>query len=150
MPKPYAFTNADDVQKRIDEYFEYADTKDKPYTMSGLALYLDVDRTTLVNYGGEGIGREYNYSKIDPEELKKIIKSIQRAKKTVQNYAEENLYRKQGQVNGVIFALKNNHSWKEQTEVTTVAKEEGPDLSNLTEEQLQDLINKISNKLENK
>ena len=118
--------------------------------MSGLAWWLDVDRTTLVNYNADNLGREYNYSKIDPEEFKKITKSIQRAKKRVQAYAEENLYRKQGQVNGVIFALKNNHSWKDQQEVINTAKEEGPDLSNLTEAELQDLINKISNQLENK
>ena len=147
--KPYAFTNGNEVEKKINEYFEYADKNDKPYTMSGLALYLDVDRTTLVNYSGLA-GKEYDYSGIDPVELRKINLSIQKAKKRVQLYAEESLFRKQGQVNGVIFALKNNHSWKDQQEVVTTNKDEGPDLSNLSEDQLKELIDKIGNQLENK
>lgn len=146
MAKPYSFTNAAEVEEKIQAYFDWCEEKNKPLTMSGLAVWLDVDRTTLINY--ESNSREYDYSGIDPKELRQITNSIKYAKKRVQQYAEENLYREKGQVNGVIFALKNNHSWKDQSEVTTVNKDEGPDLSNLTIEQLQDLVEKISKKLD--
>ena len=149
MAKPYKFTNAKEVEDKIEEYFNWCIEKDRPFTMSGLAYALDTDRSVLVQYSGVGTQR-YLYEGIDPKELEGINNAIQRAKKRVQVFAEENLYRKQGQVNGVIFALKNNHSWKDQQEVINTAKEEGPDLSNLSEQELQDLINKISNQLENK
>jgi hypothetical protein len=31
-----------------------------------------------------------------------------------QSYAEKELFRKQGQVTGIIFNLKNNYKWKEE------------------------------------
>lgn len=45
-----------------------------------------------------------------------------------------------------MFALKNNHNWKDQQEVTNISKEEGPDLSGMTTEELTELINKLNSK----
>lgn len=149
LAKPYKFTNAAELEKKIEEYFNWCIEKDRPFTMSGLAYALDTDRSVLVQYSGVGSLR-YDYSGIDPVELEKIHNALQRAKKRVQVFAEENLYREKGQVNGVIFALKNNHNWKDQQEVTTVTKDAGPDLSNMTTEEIQELVNKLGKQLEEK
>lgn len=38
------------MQKVIDEYFKTCDEKGEPYTITGLALALELDRRSLVNY----------------------------------------------------------------------------------------------------
>ena len=45
------YKNKEDLQKGIDAYFKECDNKKLPYTMSGLAESLDIDRRTLTNYG---------------------------------------------------------------------------------------------------
>ena len=44
------YTDEDILQKKIDDYFKKCDKKNKPYTMTGLANALDIDRKTLFNY----------------------------------------------------------------------------------------------------
>lgn len=51
--RPKIFKSVEEVEEKINAYFKYCEDKDKPYTMSGLAYYLDVDRRTIVNYTKE-------------------------------------------------------------------------------------------------
>ena len=50
MGRPKKYNNAEEMQKVIDEYFKICDEKGDPYTITGLALSLDLDRRSLVNY----------------------------------------------------------------------------------------------------
>lgn len=82
----------------------------KPYTVTGLAVWLDTSRQTLLEYQGEVSGRER-----DPE----FADTIKKAKQRIENYAEEKLYDKDYPTKGVIFSLSNNHDrWAEKVETT--------------------------------
>ena len=48
--RPRAFKSVEEVEEKINAYFNYCEEKEKPYTMSGLAYYLGIDRKTLLNY----------------------------------------------------------------------------------------------------
>ncbi|UCF13238.1 MAG: hypothetical protein JSW06_02995 [Thermoplasmatales archaeon] len=98
--RPKLFKNKEDLEQRIKDFENYVEEQKKPYTFSGLAYFLGIDRKTL-----------YNYSK--DEDFFPTIKDI---RDKCQRYAEEQLYRDKGQVAGIIFALKNNMGWKDQVE----------------------------------
>lgn len=89
-----------ELKKAINEYFDKCDKKEKPYTMTGLALSLGIDRTTLINYGKRDL-------------FSTLIKN---AKAKVEEQLEESLYRL-GNNSGVIFNLKNNYGWRDTVEV---------------------------------
>jgi hypothetical protein len=74
-------------------------TKQLPYTITGLALALGIDRSTLLRYGD----KELFYT------------SIKGAKLRCQQFTENALYA--GNSTGPIFSLKNNYDWKDKSEV---------------------------------
>lgn len=94
------YKNEKELEKAIDNYFSKCDEKEKPYTMTGLALSLGIDRTTLINYGKKDL-----FSTL-----------IKKAKSKVEEQLEESLYRL-GNNSGVIFNLKNNYGWKDNIDV---------------------------------
>lgn len=119
MGRPLKFKTPEELQKKIDAYFDdycwgevpiLKETKSgqpvytlikkqtKPYTVTGLAVYLDTTRETLLDY----------------QKKDKFSDTIKKAKLRIHNYAEEQLYRS-GQVAGPIFNLKNNWAWKDST-----------------------------------
>ena len=89
------------LEKKIDDYFKDCDKRKVPYTMTGLANTLEIDRTTLINYGKE----------------EKFSTLVKRAKSRVEQQIEENGL--MGRTNSVfsIFNLKNNYGWRDQQEV---------------------------------
>lgn len=86
-----------ELKKLIDKYFNECDDKEKPYTMSGLAYALDIDRDTLVNYRNDELFSDL----------------IKRAKNRVQAQLEENALIGKGNSTFTIFNLKNNYGWKD-------------------------------------
>lgn len=98
--RPRAFKSVEEVKEKINAYFNYCEEKEKPYTMSGLAYYLGIDRRTLLNYS-----KNEDYFPL-----------IKKARDKVQMQLEECLYRL-GNNSGVIFNLKNNFDWKDKMEV---------------------------------
>ena len=120
--RPPMYKNKEEMQKKIDEYFEeckgkvFTDAEGnvvtdkyglplyierKPLTITGLALALGFNsRQALLNYQGK---EEFN-------------DTITRAKTKVEQYAEERLFDKDG-ANGAKFSLANNFTgWKEKVE----------------------------------
>ena len=95
------YKNIEDLQKGIDKYFQECDEKEKPYTMSGLAESLEIDRTTLINYGKRDL-----FSTL-----------IKKAKQKVERQLEENALMNKANATFTIFNLKNNYGWKDQVEV---------------------------------
>ena len=114
--RPLKYKTPEELQVLIDKYFDDCDNhhiktyddegneilkhQPKPYTITGLALSLDLTRQDLLNYQGK---KEYQ-------------DTIKRAKQRCELYAEEQLFR-QGNVTGVIFNLKNNYGYKDKQEV---------------------------------
>ncbi len=80
----------------------------RPYTLSGLADYLNVDRRTLLNYG-----RKDEY-----------FPTIARARRKCEMFSEEQLYI--GNDRGAKFGLINNYGWVDKTEQTLTGPNGGP------------------------
>jgi len=101
--RPRKYSEQEVLQTKIDEYFNMCDDKEKPYTITGLCLYLDIDRSTLLRY----------------EEKEEYCNTIKRAKNKIENYVEEMSLI--GKLNPTvsIFNLKNNFNWKDKTEIET-------------------------------
>ncbi len=124
--RPLKFKSPEELQERIDEYFEscfeeswgedeegrwkpdvdrYGEIKRvqvRPFTISGLAVFLDTDRKTLLNY----------------ESREEYFLTIKKAKAKIENYTEEQLYNTQAKnMTGIIFNLKNNYGWQDKQQI---------------------------------
>ena len=96
------YKTQEQLQEGIDAYFAKCDIDGRPYTMSGLALALGLDRKTLVNYSERDL----------------FSTQIKNAKAKVEEQLEESLYRL-GNNSGIIFNLKNNYGWTDKQELET-------------------------------
>ncbi len=90
------YTKPADMQALIYEYFL---DNTRP-TITGLAAALDMTRQGLINYEGKEEFRD----------------TVRQAKMQVEEILEQGLY---GNVQGVMFNLKNNFGWKEKQEIDT-------------------------------
>lgn len=93
--RPLKFETVEELDQAINSYFD--NTPKDEWTWTGLALYLNTSRQTLINY------------KERPEFFDSIKKGLDR----VENGYEIDL-KKAGR-SGTIFALKN-FDWKDKTE----------------------------------
>lgn len=100
--QPLKFSSPEELQKKIDAYFAMCDEKGKPYTITGLAVFLDTTRETIMDYAGRD-----NYSD-----------TVRKAKLKIHSYAEESLWTARN-ATGIIFNLKNNYPqhWKDRQEI---------------------------------
>ena len=105
--RPLKFESPEILQVMIDEYFAKCDAEQTPYLITGLALHLDTDRQTLINYEGR------------PE----FFDTVKRAKLRVEADYERSL-RQRGSA-GDIFGLKN-FGWADKTEHEHTGAEGGP------------------------
>lgn len=99
--RPLKYSDPKELEKDIQEYFNYCDENNKPLTMSGLAYALDMDRKTLLNYSNR----------------EKFFPTIKKAKERIERFNEEILYSKDVPTVGVIFNLKNNFDWRDKQEI---------------------------------
>ena len=97
------FKNSEELISQIQLYFYQCRCDHKPYTISGLALFLWLSTETLRRYEKEYGDTEYA----------DIIKF---AKQQVEVYAEEGLYDK-SKSSGAKFVLQNNFGWAEKQDV---------------------------------
>ena len=94
--RPLKWETVEALQQEVDKYF--AETPEHRWTITGLALALNTDRQTLINYS----------------EREDYFDTINKAKLMVENVYEIDL-REKGHA-GNIFALKN-FGWKDKTEL---------------------------------
>jgi len=94
--RPLKFANPGDMQIKIDEYFQHCNENKIPYTITGLALALDCDRVTLLNYSKK----------------EEFFSTIKKAKLMVE-HALELMLLQSSHAAGTIFNLKNNFGWKD-------------------------------------
>lgn len=122
--RPLKIKTVKELDEKIEAYFKYCDDNNKPYTISGLALFLDTTRETINEYS---VRDEY-------------VDAIKKAKERCQNYAEESLFTNP-RTAGIIFNLKNNYHWVDKQEIVTTSKS---NLDNLDEEELKELKDKYN------
>lgn len=138
----FKYKTVEELQAAIDDYFSWCDNRIQqvyspksesvievinpaPYTMSGLASHLGVDRDTILNYGKTDL----------------FFGTIKAAREKVHADVETRLMEKNA--TGAIFNLKNNFGWKDQTQqdITTAGEKLNP-YKELTPEQLKKLAGK--------
>lgn len=113
LGRPPIWETQEQLDEVISEYF--ADQMDddgrwiKPPTISGMALYLGVDRKTIVNYGKK----------------EAFFHTIARARRICENFVETRLLTQNN--NNLKFVAINNYDWKEKQ---TVEHEGGLALDN--------------------
>ena len=89
MARPLKFKSNKELQSKIAEYFKNCETKKIPVTISGLALFLNTTRETLMDY----------------QEKDGFSDTIKKAKLMIENAYEIRLCLRGN--SGDIFALKN-------------------------------------------
>lgn len=147
--RPLLFDNVEDLEMRINQYFDDCDKefdtrkwehdeididnngkrtctscyqtvpsrgcmlvsgelkRKRPYTTTGLAVWLQCSRRTLLNY----------------ECREEFFPTVKAARDRIENYAEECLFDPKVPTNGVKFSLSNNYDdWKEKSEAGVTLK----------------------------
>lgn len=129
--RPRKFKTVEELQSKIDSYFESCWGEDqngemiqkKPYTISGLALHLDTTRDTLLHY------------ERDNPDFSDFFDTIKKAKQKCETYVEEYLFTGKNTA-GAIFNLKNNYKgWKDQQDIEMNLKKD-----ELSDEELQSIV----------
>ena len=128
--RPLKFKTVEDLQKKIEEYFDETSMED--YTITWLSLFLWFNsRNSLLNY----------------EERPEFLGTIKRAKQMIEHSYEIDL--KKHWRTWTIFALKN-FEWKDKTEVdnniTWDLKVTNEEIDNKPVEELKDYLQKLINK----
>ena len=103
------YKSEEQLKKGIDAYFKDCEKRKAPYTMSGLALALGIDRTTLVRYSDRD----------------SFATQIKEAKDKVQRQLEENALANKSNATFTIFNLKNNYGWTDESKVETKIESNG-------------------------
>ncbi|XZI43539.1 terminase small subunit (plasmid) [Clostridium perfringens] len=111
--RPLKFKSPEELQAKIDAYYEWAKENKKHITVTGLAWFLDTNRQTLLDYESEDCAL---FKKIPVEMKHAFTDTIKRAKARIEMEYEESLYNKNSAV-GAIFTLKNNYNYVDKQEV---------------------------------
>jgi len=113
--RPLIFKSVEEIEELIEEYFDFCDNRTQkvysakadgiiecfnpaPYTMSGLARRLKIDRRTLLNYTNK----------------EEFFPTIRDARERIHEDVEQRLMEKNA--TGPIFNLKNNFGWVDQVD----------------------------------
>jgi len=118
--KPPSYT-PQELEIKINEYFQWVNDENverkkrrfegekvKPYTISGICVFLDIHMDTWNEYSKK------------PE----YTDSIKRAKKRIENHVEEGLLNGSLSTIGSIFNLKNNFGWVDKFDIATTTAPE--------------------------
>lgn len=126
LGRPLRFNDAEGLELLIMQYLEHCEVKDKPLTMSGLALWLGISRQTLVNYS-------YRDDFFD---------TISEARALVEADMEERMLANKSNATASIFSLKNNFKWtdKQEIEAKNTNVNQNIDMSNLSTSDLKELL----------
>jgi hypothetical protein len=103
-------------------------TEEEPLSITGLANFLDVHRETILNYSKK----------------EEFFDTLTRAKGLIHAYAESSLWKVKS-VNGIIFNLKNNWGWKDQSEIVTTERPE-TGFEHLSKEEAKKKLNELRRK----
>lgn len=144
--RPLKFKTVEELESRIRDYFSACDphtemrrvesgtdqqgrtifadrevmTEQKPYTISGLAIALDTNRETLLDYeSGKHDEKAGDFEGAD----RRFSDAVKAAKVRVQSDVEERLLSGMPST-GMIFWLKNNAGWRDRQEVDHTTKDQ--------------------------
>ena len=121
--RPKKYTEIEIMQQKIDKYFKKCEQNNEPYTITGLALALDLDRRSINNYAKDS----------------KFFPIIKKAKLKVENDLEKRLI-KDNSATGIIFNLKNNFAWTDKQRIEHSGNINNP-FEGLSTEELRKILN---------
>lgn len=138
------FLSPEHLQSQINEYYEscmgpmfykgelvrddggqLVKTQVKPFTLSGLALYLGISTETLRKYRKGRLDTILDEMRAETDDQQTFSGVILRAKQTIEAYAEGRLYDKDGQ-RGAQFVLDCCYGWvshREQSDIDKATKD---------------------------
>lgn len=139
------FMSPEHLQSMVNEYFESCNgplfdrsgnlvrdmngnlvkTQVKPYTVSGLALYLGISTESLKKYRLGLIDTILDEMKAETDDTLTFAGVLARAKQTIEAYAEGRLYDHEGN-RGAQFVLDNCYHWvshREQADIDRLREE---------------------------
>ena len=105
--RPLKFKSVEELQIKIDAYFNECDETGEFYTMSGLAYALETDRALLCRY----------------EQRDEFYNTIKNAKRKIESQFEQRALNGQYNPTIAIFLMKNNFNYVDKTEQEVVVKE---------------------------
>jgi hypothetical protein len=101
--RPRLYDDAKSFADSVEGYFSLCEDDGKRPTLSGLSYALGFDdRETFSDYATYGDD---------------FSRTVKRAKLRIADWLEQRLTNKDTFTAGIIFDLKNNHGWKDKTEV---------------------------------
>ena len=114
--RPNKYNNAEELQSKIDEYFEYIQGDFNTIEEKGEInkVYERFPENPAITALAAYLGFESRQSLYDYEKNKDFSYTIKRARLQIETFYEQNLLSKG--VTGAIFALKN-FGWKDKQEV---------------------------------
>lgn len=106
--RPPKFMDADELEKKVAEYFEDCDKNDKPYTVTGLAYTLGISVQQLRDYKN-AVDNINILKQLDDTIKAELSCVVKRAYQMCEMYAEKRLLDSKCNKSpvGYIFALKN-------------------------------------------
>ena len=106
--RPPKFMDAEELEKKIAEYFEECDNEDKPYTVTGLAYTLGISVQQLRDYKN-AVNNINILKQLDDSVKAELSCVVKRAYQMCEMYAEKRLLDTKCNKSpvGYIFALKN-------------------------------------------
>lgn len=139
------FVSPEHLQCMVNEYFESCNgplldrygnlvydkegqlvkTQVKPWTVSGLALYLGVTTVALKQYRLGRIDTFLDEMRAQTDDVLTFSRVLMQAKQKIESYAEQRLYDRDGS-QGARFVLDNAFNWvsrKEQAEIDKMIQE---------------------------
>ena len=156
--RPLKFQSVKEMQDKVEAYFtscndyvrdakgnrmkdtvsgEYLTYQAKVPTITGLAVFLDTSRETLLDYENE----LHKNKDMPPEIRHGFSDTIKKAKLRIYDATEQQLYR--GKPTGAIFSLKNNYGWEDKTKVETKDVGHHNPFENLSEDELRRLAGEM-------
>jgi hypothetical protein len=126
LPK---WKTAKEVEDLIEAYFKRCEEEKEPVLVTGLALSLDTNRMTLLNWDRQEYidsdkNQSVSYNSVDPEERKKISRLIRQAKARIEHKNAVSLFKGEMHPNTGIFNLRANYKWVDRQEVDVTSGDE--------------------------
>jgi hypothetical protein len=107
--RPAKFTDAEELDIKIQAFFKSCDDNAYPYTIHGLCVALDCTRDTICEY----------------EKKPEFSDTIKKAKEKIRWFVEKELFLGKNP-SGMIFWLKNNAGWKDKQELEHTGADGAP------------------------
>ena len=104
MPALKKYETPEQLQQLIEGYFAECQELGRPLTISGLAVALDLDRDSVLNYEKK-------------EGYEAFFGTIKKAKAYILARQEESLVSGKNNPAGLIFSMKNNYNWADKHEI---------------------------------